>query len=120
MRVGFRIDDEKKAQLGLDIRNENLFGSGNELGLILFGGARNRSYILELKSNRILKTYLTYKFNAYYKFDDAFNYADDSVKESNEFSRSTIGEYRQIYYGGSIAVGAQVGKFGNLIIKGEV
>ncbi len=118
MRVGFRIDDEKKTQLGLDIRNENLFGSGNELGLILFGGARNRDYILELKSNRILNTYLTYKFNAYYKFNDAYNYADDSAKESNEFSRSVIGEYRQIYYGGSIAVGAQVGKFGNLIIKG--
>ena len=119
MRVGFRIDDEKKAQLGLDIRNGNLFGSGNELGLILFGGVRNRAYILELKSNRILNTYLTYKFNAYYKFDDAYNYRDDPVKESNEFSRSVIGEYRQIYYGGSIAVGAQVGKFGNLIIKGE-
>ncbi len=119
MRVGFRIDDEKKAQLGLDLRNENIFGSGNELGLILFGGTRNRAYILELKSNRILNTYLTYKFNAYYKFEDTYNYGDDSVVESNEFSRSVIGEYRQIYYGGSVAVGAQVGKFGNLIIKGE-
>ena len=119
MRIGFRIDDEKKAQFGLDIRNENIFGSGNELGLILFGGVRNRAYTLELKSNRILNTYLTYKFNAYYKFDDAYNYKDDSPKESNEFSRSVIGEYRQIYYGGSIAVGAQVGKFGNLIIRGE-
>ncbi len=119
MRIGFRIDDENKTQLGLDIRNENIFGSGNELGLILFGGTRNRSYILELKSNRIWETYLTYKLNGYYKFDDAYVYSDEPTTNSREFSRSVTGEYRQIYYGGSISVGAQAGKFGNLIVKGE-
>ncbi|MEO8399428.1 MAG: patatin-like phospholipase family protein [Ignavibacteriaceae bacterium] len=119
LRIGFRIDDENKAQLGLDVRNENLFGSGTELGLILFGGARNRAYILEHKANRIWNTYLTYKLNVYYKFDDVFVYTDDPPPSERNFTRSRKGEYRQIYYGASAAVGTQVGKFGNLILKGE-
>ncbi|GAB4287890.1 MAG: BamA/TamA family outer membrane protein [Ignavibacteriaceae bacterium] len=117
LRVGFRADNENKAQLNLDIRNENLFGSGTELGLILFGGARNRSYVLEHKSNRIFNTYLTYKINAYYKFNDVFTYGEFPVNKANRFSRSETGEYRQIFYGASIAVGTQVQKFGNLIFS---
>jgi NTE family protein len=119
LRVGFKIDDEKKAQLSLDIRNENLFGSGTELGLILFGGGRNRAYILEHKSNRIFNTYLTYKLNAFYKFDDVFTYEDIIAGSANDFSRQVDGEYRQIYYGASFAAGTQVGRFGNLILEGS-
>jgi NTE family protein len=35
------------------------------------------------------------------------------------FSRSKIGEYRQIKYGGSLGLGTQVKKLGNLIIEGK-
>jgi len=118
-RLGFRADSENKTQLSLDIRDENLFGSGTEIGVLLFGGARNLGYIFELKANRIWNTYLTYKVNAYYQFDDAFLYADDLSTSENRFSRSALGEYRQIYYGASLSVGTQVEKFGNLIFKGK-
>jgi NTE family protein len=118
-RLGFRADSENKTQLSLDIRDENLFGSGTEIGTLLFGGARNRGYIFELKANRIWNTYLTYKLNAYYQFDDAFLYADDLSNQENRFYRSARGEYRQIYYGASLSVGTQVEKFGNLIFKGK-
>lgn len=118
-RIGFRTDNENKTQLSLDIRDENLFGIGSELGGLIYGGTRNRGYILELKANRIWNTYLTYKANLYYQFDDAFLYGDDLSKSENRFSRSALGEYRQIYYGASISVGTQVEKFGNLIFKGK-
>jgi NTE family protein len=118
IRFGFRVDNEDKAQLSVDIRDENLFGTGTELGLLLFGGERNRAYILEHKSNRIFNTYFTYKINAFYQFDDIFNYKNDSTISDRNFSRSVIGEYRQINYGASIAVGSQVERFGNLIFKG--
>lgn len=119
LRMGFRVDDERKAQLSLDIRDENLFGSGTELGLLLFGGTRNRAYILEHKSNRIFDTYLTYKINAYYQFQDVFVYKNSLTTSDSRFSRIVDGEYRQIYYGASVALGTQVEKFGNLIFMGK-
>lgn len=114
VRIGFRIDNEDKAQVSLDIRDENILGSGTELGLILFGSERNRKYILEHKSNRIFFTYLTYKINAFYEIDDAFFYRNFPTTNNN-FSRRADGEYRQIYYGASFSAGTQVQRFGNLI-----
>ncbi len=119
VRVGFRVDNENKVQGSLDIRDENLFGSGTELGLLLFGGARNRAYVLEHKSNRIFDTYFTYNVNAFYRFNDAYAYTDDSTTNVHRFSRISIGEYRQIYYGTSLSLGTQVERFGNLIFTGK-
>ena len=119
LRVGFRVDNENKAQLSLDLVDENLFGSGTELGLLLFGGERNRDIELEHKSNRIFNTYLTYKINAYYKFDDVYSYVDGPSTSETRFSRISNGEYRQAYYGGSISLGTQVQRFGNLIFEGK-
>jgi len=119
IRVGFRVDNENKAQISLDLRDENLFGSGTELGLLLFGGARNRAYVLEHKSNRVFDTYLTYNINAFYRFNDVYAYKDDSTTSVHRFSRSVSGEYRQIFYGTSLSLGMQVERFGNLIFTGK-
>ncbi len=119
LRVGFRADNENKAQLSLDLVDENLFGSGTELGLLLFGGTRNRAYVLEHKSNRIFNTYFTYKLNAYYKFNDVFSYTNVPSSTTASFSRVSNGEYRQTYYGGSLSLGTQVQRFGNLIFEGK-
>lgn len=119
LRVSFRSDNEYRAQFGLDLRDENIFGSGTELGLILFGGLENRAYILEQKANRIFDTYFTYKINAFYKFNDISAYSDVQVQNNNNFSREVVGKYRQIFYGLSLGVGSQVGRFGNLILEGR-
>jgi NTE family protein len=118
-RFGFRVDNEDNLQVSLDIRDENLFGSATEIGLLFSGGARNRAYILEHKSNRIFNTYFTYKLNGYYSFDDAHAYMDVTELQDNRFSRERFGEYRQIYYGGSLSLGTQMERFGNVILKGE-
>ncbi|QQS36020.1 MAG: patatin-like phospholipase family protein [Ignavibacteriales bacterium] len=118
LRVGFRTDNENRAQLSLDLRDENVLGSGTELGLLLYGGTRNRGYILEHKSNRIFDTYFTYKIDAFYKFNDVKVYGDDAPTSEKFFSRSELGEYRQIFYGASISLGTQVERFGNLIATG--
>ncbi len=119
LRVGFRADNENKAQINLDIVDENLFGTGTEIGLLLSGGTRTRSYILEQKSNRIFNTYLTYKINAFYKFNDVNTYSNVAAGSDLDFSRQKSGEYRQIFYGGAVSVGTQVQKFGNLIFEGK-
>ncbi len=119
LRIGFRVDNEYRAQLSLDLREENLFGTGGELGLILFGGLNNRAIILEQKSNRIFSTYLTYKINAFYKFNDVKTYSEVPTGTEVRFSRKEFGEYRQIFYGLSLGVGTQVGRFGNIILEGK-
>ena len=119
LRVGFRIDNENKAQLSLDFDNINLFGSGTELGLLLFDGSRERAISLEQKAYRIFNTYLTYKINAFYRSEDIYTYADVASTSTSTFTRDQIGEYNQAFYGGSFSVGTQVERFGNLIFEGK-
>ncbi|MCU0332657.1 MAG: patatin-like phospholipase family protein [Ignavibacteriaceae bacterium] len=119
LKVGFLVDNTYNAQLALDFRDVNLFYSGTELGLFLFGGASNRAYILEHISYRILETYLTYKLSLYYKFNDINVYTQTNSETGGTFSSNYIGKYRQIYYGGSLSVGTQLEKFGKLIFTGK-
>ena len=119
IRFGFRVDDERKAQVSVDLREENLLGTATEIGFLISGGTRNLAYIFEHKANRLFDTYLTYKINAFYKYDDDFAYMDDPPKPDNDFSRSVSGQYRQTFYGASISLGSQVQRFGNLIFTGK-
>ncbi|MDQ7816497.1 MAG: BamA/TamA family outer membrane protein [Melioribacteraceae bacterium] len=114
MRFGMRIDNENYTQLSFDIRDENFLGTGTEVGTILSGGIRNRSYILEHRANRVFDTYFTYRIRAFYDFNDVNVYDDDPQTVHNKFSRSKTGEYRQIFYGGSFSLGSQVGRFGHI------
>ena len=118
LRFGFLVNEVYNAQVSFDIRDENLFGTGTELGLFLFGGASNRAYILELKNQRVLESYFTYNLSGYYKFSDINVYQDVLSSTDKTFSREKIGKYRQIFYGASLSLGRQIGKFANLIFKG--
>jgi len=119
LRFGFLVNETYNAQISFDIRDENLFGTGTEMGFFLYGGASNRVYIFELKNQRILTTYLTYNLNAYYKFSDINVYRSDRSSSEKTFSTEKVGEYRQIFYGASLSLGTQLEKFGNLIFTGK-
>jgi NTE family protein len=114
IRFGFRADNEDRFQVSFDVRDENLFGSATELGFLFNGGIRNRSYTVEHKSNRIFNSYITYKINAYWRFNDVYEYS-----EKAPYVRAVSGEYRQIFYGTSAAVGWQAQRFGNVILQGK-
>ncbi len=119
LRLGLKIDNEYHTQTAIDIRNENLFGTGSELGLSIAGGTRNISYVLEHKTNRIFNTYLTYKAQAFYKFRDINIYDYDDNQNENRFSRSLVGEYSQIFYGGFLGIGAHLKKLGTVTAEGK-
>ncbi|MCK5457551.1 MAG: BamA/TamA family outer membrane protein, partial [Melioribacteraceae bacterium] len=116
-RFGMKIDNERYLQPSVDIRNENLFGTGTELSAYFFGGLRNQLFLIEHKANRIFNTYLTYKIKGYYDSKDIYTYTDDPPTDPNKYSRSQSGEYRQIMLGVSLGIGMQAGKFGNLIAE---
>jgi NTE family protein len=117
IRLGMRIDNEYLTQFSLDVRDENFNGTGTEIGAIISGGARNRSYSIEQKANRVFDSFLAYKVRGFYEFNDVNEYRDDTTTNENRFSRKKWSEYRQIFYGGSFAVGAQVERFGNLFVE---
>jgi NTE family protein len=119
LKIGFLVDNAYNAQLGVDLRDVNLYGSGTELGLFLFGGARNRAYILEHIAYRILDSYFTYKLSGYYKFNDISIYNTTYSEPGNTFSSNSVGRYRQIFYGASLSLGTQLEKFGKLIFTGK-
>lgn len=119
IRIGFGVDNERKARIAADIREENLFGSGTELGFLFQTSSRDRSFQVEQKANRLFNTYLTYKLNAFYEFDDISFYRNDPTVNGSRFSREKTGAYRQIFYGASFGIGSQVERFGNLIFEGK-
>ena len=119
LRLGIKIDNENHTQAAIDLRNENLFGTSSELGFSVAGGTRNLSYIIEHKANRIFDTYLTYKAQAYYKFNDVNLYDYDITEDEKRFSRSQIGEYRQSFYGGSLGIGTHLKRLGTLTAEGK-
>ncbi|MFC2094670.1 patatin-like phospholipase family protein [Bacteroidota bacterium] len=119
LRFGFLVNETYNAQFSIDIRDENIFGSGTEAGLFLYGGASNGAYIFELKNHRILDTYLTYNLSLYYKFSDINVYETVPQTDSKNFSRIKTGAYNQTFYGISLSLGTQIEKFGNIIFTGK-
>jgi NTE family protein len=119
LRFGFLVDETYNAQFSIDVRDENIFGTGTEAGLFLYGGASNGAYIFELKNHRILDTYLTYNLSVYYKFSDINVYETVPQSSTKTFSRVKTGEYNQTFYGVSLSLGTQIEKFGNLIFTGK-
>ncbi|VAX29536.1 putative patatin-like phospholipase [hydrothermal vent metagenome] len=114
-RFGLKADNERYVQFSIDVRDENLFGTGTEIGALFFGGLRNQLVVAEHKANRIFNTYLTYKLKGYFDLTDINTYKDNVVNDPKRFSRTKNGEYRQKKYGVSLGVGMQAEKFGNLI-----
>jgi NTE family protein len=119
LRFGFLVNETYNAQFSIDIRDENIFGTGTETGLFLYGGASNGAYIFELKNHRILDTYLTYNLSIYYKFSDINVYETVPQTSTKTFSRVKTGGYNQTFYGMSLSLGTQIEKFGNLIFTGK-
>ncbi len=119
LRFGLRIDTEYLTQLSLDLREENFLGTGTELGGVFTGGIRNQSLAIEHRANRIFDTYLTYKIKGFFDARNINTYVDDSTSTERKFIRTKFGEYRQSHFGGSIGVGAQFEKLGNIMVEGR-
>lgn len=113
-RFAIRIDNERNLQLLFDLRDENVFGSANEIGFNLNGGLRDREYKFEIKSNRFFNTFFTYNLSLYYKFRDIYDYFQTIYIQQNEYTRTRIGEYRNIKYGGSFLLGTQLERIGTI------
>lgn len=114
IRFAGRVDNERNVQLLLDFRDENVFGNGNELGLTALGGARDRLYSAQFRSNRFFNTILTYNLTGFFKFNDVNQYQESINTEENTFDIEKVSEYREERFGASFMVGAQLERQGIL------
>ena len=117
-RLGFRVDNERNTQVSIDLRNDNLYGTGTEVGFNFAGGSRNREFHLEYRSSRIFNSYFSFDVEAYHKFRDIFTYREAPSSRISRWNHEESGEYREIKYGGSLTLGTQVGRLGN--VNGEL
>lgn len=115
IRFSFRADNERKLQLYLDFRNENLLGTANEIGASIQGGLRDRNYQLELRSNRFFGSIFTYNLSGYYRYRNILDYNESII--DNEIKRTENGEYRDYRWGTSFLLGTQVKKFGTVFAQ---
>jgi NTE family protein len=120
IRFGLRIDNERNIQPSIDIRDENLLGTGAEIGLYIGGGTRNQSYIAEIKATRIFNTYLTFSLKGYSVVHDVNGYGTLPLNVMENFGSDRIGEYRETRNGGMASFGAQLERLGSVTIEGRV
>lgn len=122
IRFGLVIDSERNAQPSIDVRNENLFGMGAEIGLRFFGGSRNRSFIGEFKAIRIFDTYLTANLKGYSTVRDVnvFAFEPQTVADPLHWERTRVGEYREVKEGASLSFGTQLERLGSVTVEGRI
>lgn len=122
IRFGLVIDSERNAQPYIDVRNENLFGIGAEIGLRFFGGSRNRSLIGEFKAIRIFDTYLTASVKGYSTLRDVnvFEFEPQTVADPLHWDRVKVGEYREVKDGASLSFGTQLERLGSVTVEGRI
>lgn len=114
VRLGLRIDNERNFQASIDVRDDNLGGTGSELGLRVSGGGRNAEAILDHGARRIFDTYLTFNVALFTSFFDSHIYDDAPRTRNNRWSRKQVGEYRDIRYGARVMFGSHLERLGNV------
>jgi NTE family protein len=120
IRFGLRVDNERDIQPSIDIRDENLFGAGVELGILFGGGTHNQTYLGELKATRIFNTYFTFNLKGYSLIRDVNVYDDVISSDPYLFEREITGEYREVREGGLASFGTQLERLGSVTIEGRL
>lgn len=115
LQTGLLIDNERNAQIGIRLRDANLFGSGTEAALSFFTGEENRRYLLRYSTNRLFYTPFSFSLQGYYGFRDYNSYVEVDDLPSHRFDREVASVFRSIKYGGAASFGLYVERFGNLL-----
>ncbi len=119
IRLGLRVDNERNIQPSIDVRDENFLGIGAELGVRMYGGTRNHTIVADFKTVRIFDSYLTSDLRAYTASRDVNVYGDAPRTRDDRFDRIRVGEVRETKRGGSLSVGTQLERLGNVTVTGR-
>jgi NTE family protein len=107
VRLGLRYDEFNSAEGRLNILQENILGSGNQMGGILQAGKRNRILMLENRSDRVYKSLFTFDIKAYQHL----------LKRPLYDNHHLVSDYDDDRYGLVLSVGQQMDKLGNMVFQ---
>jgi outer membrane protein assembly factor BamA len=114
LRFSLRVDNERKLQLLLDLRSENIFGTAIETGLLVAGGVRNQIYQFDVQSSQFFSLPLTFNYNTYYGFRDIYRYVQVIDSIENKYNVFNVGDYSNVRYGMSFLLGTQLQRYGTM------
>ncbi len=105
MKIGGKIDNDRKSQLYLALTDQNFLGNGIKTTLIGRFGTLDDFYGISIRNDRIFKTYLTINALGYYS------------AEINPFfmDGQTIGQYSEKRTGIKLQLGFQLFRLGQII-----
>ncbi len=103
-RFGAHFSDERRGKAFIEIADENLFGTANDLTLHGQYGQRDHKIALQLNANRIFKTYLTSQFTLKQEVNKIFYYENFAG----------LGEYERRTSGLNMNLGTQIARLGTL------
>jgi NTE family protein len=104
LRLGGRYDTERDTRGFIEAGDENAFGTGSKVFAYQEIGARDQLTRLSLRSDRILKTYLSLSTNLYHQVRESFVYRD--------LQSARLGAYMDGRLGLHLALGQQMRRIG--------
>lgn len=104
LRLGAHYDRERKQRAFIEVADENILGSGNDLTLHGQYGSRDAVAAMDFRADRIFKTYLTAQVRIHHQSSKHFFYTG--------FNR--VGEYQRRASGAVFNLGQQIARFGTL------
>ncbi len=113
IRFGLKIDNQYLTRIFFDIRNENVRGTGNQIGLSFFGGIRSQDITLEHIAPRIFSSFFTYKLQLNYNHILIPKFK----KEKDNFLRTEEDfQYDQSEASMLFGLGRQLPRLGNVFV----
>ncbi len=111
--LGARIDNERNAQVELDLIRENFLNTGTRTLLGAAVGARNQKFVWSVSNPKVLNLPINFNFTAYYNNTLYRTYSQETVSKNN-YNRELDGEYKVQNYGFNIATGTNFDKSGKI------
>lgn len=113
IRVGARLDNERKLQAGVDLTQENLFNFGTRAGLRVAGGVRNFGVGGWIENSRIFNTLITNSINLYFDRCDLYSFRIRRHSD-RRYSSEISGENRIDRIGARVSLGSQLERNGRV------
>jgi len=104
LRIGGKYDLERNGRGFLELSNENFLGTGNDLTLHTLYGDRDFATFINLRADRIFKTYFTGHLKLHYSRSKYYAYKN----------LTGVGEYERISSGATFSIGQQIARYGTL------
>lgn len=108
VRLFLRLDNERNTQFGLELSDENVFGSGRKVAFRGEGGLRNRRASFLVSNPRILESFWMTKLVGYSEFQNIYKYSEVQNLPKTEFERQQVGQRRIDRYGFKASLGRQI------------